>query len=54
MKSYKKSSFHKLYLIEPALYEKMLPLLNDVEKQEIIDLNEEHKDGVVEEFDEKN
>ena len=52
MKSYKKSSFHKLYLIEPALYEKMLPLLNDVEKQEIIDLNEEHKDGVVEEFDE--
>lgn len=52
MKSYKKSSFHKLYLIEPALYEKMLPLLNDVEKQEIIDLNEEHKDEVVEEFDE--
>ena len=52
MKSYKKSSFHKLYLIEPALYEKMLPLLNDVEKQEIIDLNEEHKDGLVEEFGE--
>ena len=52
MKSYKKSSFHKLYLIEPALYEKMLPLLNDVEKQEIIDLNEEHKDEVVEEFNE--
>ena len=53
MKSYKKSSFHKLYLIEPALYEKMLPLLNDVEKQEIIDLNEEHKDGVVEKFKSK-
>ena len=31
----------------------MLPLLNDVEKQEIIDLNEEHKDGVVEKFKSK-
>ena len=40
MKSYKKSSFHKLYLI-------------DVEKQEIIDLNEEHMDGVVEKFNSK-
>ena len=37
MKSYKKSSCHKLYLIGPTLYEKMLPLLNDVEKQEIIE-----------------
>ena len=53
MKSYKKSSCHKLYLIGPTLYEKMLPLLNDVEKQEIIDLNEEHKDGVVEKFKSK-
>ena len=40
MKSYKKSSFHKLYLI-------------DVEKQEIIDLNEEDMDGVVEKFNSK-
>ena len=40
MKSYKKSSFHKLYLI-------------DVEKKEIIDLNEEHMDGVVEKFNSK-
>ena len=53
MKPYKKSSCHKLYLIGPTLYEKMLPLLNDVEKQEIIDLNEEHKDGVVEKFKSK-
>ena len=53
MKSYKKSSCDKLYLIGPTLYEKMLPLLNDVEKQEIIDLNEEHKDGVVEKFKSK-
>ena len=53
MKSYKKSSCHKLYLIGPTLYEKMLPLLNDVEKQEIIDLNEEHMDGVVEKFNSK-
>ena len=53
MKSYKKSSCHKLYLIGPTLYEKMLPLLNDVEKQKIIDLNEEHKDGVVEKFKSK-
>ena len=53
MKSYKKSSCDKLYLIGSTLYEKMLPLLNDVEKQEIIDLNEEHKDGVVEKFKSK-
>ena len=53
MKSYKKSSCDKLYLIRSTLYEKMLPLLNDVEKQEIIDLNEEHKDGVVEKFKSK-
>ena len=53
MKSYKKSSCHKLYLIGPTLYEKMLPLLNDVEKQEIIDLNEGYKDGVVEKFKSK-
>ena len=53
MKSYKKSSCHKLYLIGPTLYEKMLPLLNDVEKQEIIVFNGEIKDGVVEKFKSK-
>ena len=53
MKSYKKSSCHKLYLIGPTVYEKMLPLVNGVEKQEIIDLNEEHKDWVVKKFKSK-
>ena len=53
MKPYKKSSCHKLYVIGPTLYEKMLPLLNDVEKQEIIVFNGEIKDGVVEKFKSK-
>ena len=53
MKPYKESSCHKLYVIGPTLYEKMLPLLNDVEKQEIIVFNGEIKDGVVEKFKSK-
>ena len=53
MKPYKESSCHKLYVIGSTLYEKMLPLLNDVEKQEIIVFNGEIKDGVVEKFKSK-
>ena len=53
MKPEKESSCHKLYVIGPTLYEKMLPLLNDVEKQEIIVFNGEIKDGVVEKFKSK-
>ena len=42
MKAYKKSTFHKLYLIEPELYNRMLPLLNEIDKNELIQLNQEH------------
>lgn len=42
MKSFKKQTFHKLYLIEPELYNRMLPLLNEIDKNELIQLNQEH------------
>ena len=38
-----KSAFHKLYLIDVAMYEKCLPHLNEVDKQELKDLNDEHR-----------
>ena len=41
--SYSKSSFHKLYLIEKDMYDRILPYLNEVDKQEIDDLNMEHR-----------
>ena len=41
--SYSKSSFHKLYLIEKEMYDRILPYLNEVDKQEINDLNMEHR-----------
>ena len=40
---YSKSSFHKLYLIEKEMYDRILPYLNEVDKQEINDLNTEHR-----------
>ena len=42
MKSFKKTTFHKLYLIEPELYNRILPLLNEIDKNELIQLNQEH------------
>ena len=38
-----KSSFHKLYLIEEEMYNRVLPKLNEVEKQELGDLQETYK-----------
>ena len=43
MKSKTKSSFSKLYLIEEELYQKILPLLNEMDRQELNNLNDEHK-----------
>ena len=40
---YSKSSFHKLYLIEKEMYHRMLQYMNEVDKQEINDLNAEHR-----------
>ena len=39
---YPKNTFHKLYLIEKEMYDRILPQLNAVDKQEIVDLNKEH------------
>ena len=36
-----KSSYNKLYLIQPEVYNKIKPRLNEVENQELNDLNEE-------------
>ena len=44
MKAYKKSTFHKLYLIEPELYNKVLPLLNQLDKNELLQLNQKHSE----------
>ena len=44
MKSHpSKSSFHKLYLIDVPMYEKCLSYLNEVDRQELKDLNDEHR-----------
>lgn len=43
MKSKTKSSFSKLYLIEEELYQKILPLLNEMDRQELNNLNDDHK-----------
>ena len=53
MKNYKKSTFHKLYLIEPELYYKILPLLNDMDKQELSNLNDQHSEKEMSDFVEK-
>ena len=44
MKPVQKSSFHKLYMIEEETYHKILPLLNEMDRQELLNLNEEYKD----------
>ena len=44
MKSVQKSSFHKLFLIEAETYNKILPLLNEMDRQELLNLNEDYKD----------
>ena len=44
MKSIKKSSFDKLFLIEAETYHKILPLLNQMDRQELLNLNEDYKD----------
>ena len=35
-----KSSYHKLYLIDSEMFNRVLPHLNEVDKQELNDLNE--------------
>ena len=54
-----KSSFDKLYLIQPEIYDRVLPYLNEVEKQEVNDVNKknrpfEENDKNDETFEEKN
>ena len=54
-----KSSFDKLYLIQPEIYVRVLPYLNEVEKQEVNDVNKknrpfEENDKNDETFEEKN
>ena len=39
-----KSSYDKLYCIQPEVYNRIVPKLNDVEKQELKDLNEKNGD----------
>ena len=38
-----KSSFQKLYLIEEEMYNRIIPKLNEVDKQELNYLNESNK-----------
>ena len=52
-----KSSFDKLYLIQPEMYDRILPYLNEVEKQELNDVNEKNNRPFEENdetFEEKN
>jgi hypothetical protein len=37
-----KSAFDKLYLIQPEMYNRIVPRLNEVEKQELNDINEKN------------
>mgnify|MGYP000258513740 CR=1 FL=1 len=37
-----KSSFDKLYLIQPEIYNRIVPQLNEVEKQELNGINEKN------------
>ena len=38
-----KSSYHKLYLIDSDMFNRVLPQLNEVDKQELNDLNEKNR-----------
>ena len=51
-----KSSYDKLYLIHSDMYNRILPLLNEVDKQEINDINEKNRpfEENDETFEEKN
>lgn len=40
-----KSSYSKLYLVQPEVYNNMKPQLNEVENQELNDLNEKYQEG---------
>ena len=40
-----KSSYSKLYLVQPEVYNIMKPQLNEVENQELNDLNEKYQEG---------
>ena len=40
-----KSSYNKLYLVQPEVYNNMKPQLNEVENQELNDLNEKYQEG---------
>ena len=37
-----KTNYEKLYLIQPQIYHKMLPLLNEIDKRNVKEINEEH------------
>ena len=38
-----KSSYDKLYLIHSDMYDRILPYLNEVDKQELDDMNEKNQ-----------
>ena len=40
-----KSSYSKLYLVQPEVYDNIKPQLNEVENQELNDLNEKYQEG---------
>ncbi len=40
-----KSSYNKLYLVQPEVYNNIKPRLNEVENQELNDLNEKYQEG---------
>ena len=37
-----KTNYEKLYLIQPQIYYKMLPLMNEIDKRAVEEINEEH------------
>ena len=52
----KTAEFDKLYLIQPEIYDRVLPYLNEIEKQELNDLNKKNRtfEENDETFEEKN
>ena len=47
-----KSQYEKLYLIQPEIYNRVVPKLNEVEKQELKDLNEKNSNSNFQEDEE--
>ena len=43
MKPSTKSSYEKMFLIDEQMYNKILPLLNEIDRQELVSLNNDHK-----------